>query len=77
MTNRLQKFVEMGAYGEGPGRTAYVLDSSSLPHAADGMKWQKVVSFSAADEVFSDPGLKAVFKAAIDKGCEIVVKAAG
>lgn len=25
-TTRLQKFVERGAYGEGPGRTAYVLD---------------------------------------------------
>ena len=71
---RLQKFVEKGAYGEGPGRTAYVLDSHSLPQAADGMNWQEVVSFSAADEVFSDPGLKAVAKAAIDKGGEIVAQ---
>ena len=74
--NRLMKFVEKGAYGEGSGRTAYVLDSSSLPQAADGMKWQEVVSFSAADEVFSDPGIKGVFKAAIDKGGEIAAKPA-
>ena len=70
--NRLQKFVEKGAYGEGPGRTAYALDPNLLPQSAEGMKWQEVVSFSAADEVFSDPGLKAVFKAAIDKGWAII-----
>ena len=55
---RLQKYVERGSYGEGPGRTAYTLDSSSLPSAADGMDWQKVDSFKAAAEILNDPGLK-------------------
>jgi hypothetical protein len=73
---RLQKFVERGAYGEGPGRTAYLLDLTSLPPAAEGMDWHKVDSFSAADEVFNDPGLEAVFKTAIEKGCAIVGKPA-
>jgi hypothetical protein len=70
---RLQKFVERGAYGEGSGRTAYVLDLSSLPPAADGMGWKKIEAFNAADEVFNDPGLKAVFKTAIEKGSALVM----
>jgi hypothetical protein len=74
---RLRKFVEKGAYGEGPGRTAYVMDPSSLPESAKDMKWQEVASFSAADEVFNDGGLKTVFKTAIDKGWAIVAKPAG
>jgi hypothetical protein len=71
---RLQKFVEKGSYGEGPGRTAYALDSSSLPSAADGMDWQKVDSFKAAAEILNDPGLKEVFKTVIEKGCAIVAE---
>jgi hypothetical protein len=59
--NRLQKFVESGAYGEGPGRHAYVLQSSALPVPSEGMEWHQVEKFSAADEVFENPGLKAVF----------------
>jgi hypothetical protein len=70
--NRLQKFVERGAYGEGAGRCAYVLQSSALPAPSDGMKWYQVEKFSAADEVFEDPGLKAVFKTAIEKGCALL-----
>ncbi len=72
--NRLQKFVENGAYGEGPGRHAYVMQSSALPTASEGMKWHQVEKFSAADEVFENPGLKEVFKMAIDKGCAVVAK---
>lgn len=72
--NRLQKFVERGAYGEGPGRHAYVLQSIALPVPSGGMEWHPVEKFSAADEVFENPGLKAVFKMAIDKGCAVVAK---
>jgi hypothetical protein len=60
--NRLQKFVERGAYGEGPGRHAYVLQSSELPVPSEGMEWRRVEKFSAADEVFENPGLKAAPK---------------
>jgi hypothetical protein len=69
---RLQKFVERGSYGEGPGRTAYALDLSSLPSASDGMDWQKVDSFKAGQEILNDPGLKEVFKTVIEKGCAVV-----
>jgi hypothetical protein len=72
----LQKFVERGAYREGPGRAVYVLESNSLPQAAEGMSWQKVASFSAAEELLNNSGLKAVFKVAIEKGCALVTQKA-
>jgi hypothetical protein len=65
---RLQKFVERGPYGEGAGRTAYVLDVRWLPPSTQGMDWIKIESFNAAHELWNDPNLKAVFKVAIDKG---------
>jgi hypothetical protein len=67
MTTRLQKFVETGAYGE-----AYVLDASALPQPEDGKEWQRIDSFSAAEEVLNDPGLKSVFKTALDNGFAVV-----
>jgi hypothetical protein len=72
MTTRLQKFIEKGAYGEGAVRAAYVLDVKALPRPDKGKEWQKIDSFSAAEEVLNDPGLKSVFKTAIDKGCAVV-----
>jgi hypothetical protein len=72
MTTRLQKFIERGSYGEGPGRAAYVLDVSALPRPAKGKEWQRIDSFSAAEEVLNDPALKSVFKMAIDKGCAVI-----
>jgi hypothetical protein len=36
------------------------------------MEWRKIDSFSAAEEVLNDTGLRSVFKTAIDKGCAIV-----
>jgi hypothetical protein len=72
MTTRLQKFIERGAHEEGPGRVAYVLDVSALPRPAKGKEWQRIDSFSAAEEVLNDPNLKSVFKTAIDQGCAIV-----
>ena len=71
---RLQKFVERAAHCEEPGRDAYVLQSSDLPLASKGMEWCAIEEFSAADEVLKNPGLKAVLKMALDKGCAIVVK---
>jgi hypothetical protein len=51
---------------------AYVLDVSALRRPSKGMEWRKIDSFSAAEEVLNDPGLRPVFKTAIDKGCAIV-----
>jgi hypothetical protein len=72
MTTRLRKFIERGLYGEDPAHAAYVLDISALPRPAKGKKWQRIDSFSAAEEVLNDPTLKSVFKTAIDKGCAVV-----
>jgi hypothetical protein len=72
MTTRLQKFIEIGVQGEAAGRTAYVLGVSALPRPLKGKEWQRMDSFSAAEEVLNDPGLKSVFKTAIDQGCAIV-----
>jgi hypothetical protein len=73
MTTRLQKFVETGAYGEDLGRAAYVVDASALPPPEDGKEWQRIDSFSAAEEVLNDPGLKSVFKTALDHGFAVVL----
>lgn len=70
--NRLQKFVEQGTYGEKPGRTAYVIDADNLPAATAGHTWKPVRSFSAADEVMAEPGLKEVFLAAVRNGVAVV-----
>jgi hypothetical protein len=61
-----------GTHEEGPERVAYVLDVSALRRPSKGMEWRKIDSFSAAEEVLNDPGLRPVFKTAIDKGCAIV-----
>lgn len=68
----LQKFVEIGGAGNGSDRHAYVLRLSSLPTADEGKEWYPVENFNATDELLENPGLKAAFKMAIDKGCAIV-----
>jgi hypothetical protein len=71
---RLQKFIEQGAYGEKSGRVAYAFNLNSLPQPNDGMEWQTAPSFNVADELLKEPGLKDVFKAAIEKGYALVVR---
>jgi hypothetical protein len=68
---QLQKFVEIGGAGNGSDRLAYVLRPSSLPRT-EGKEWYPVENFNAADELLENPGLKAAFKMAIEKGCAIV-----
>ena len=70
--NRLQKFVEQGPYGEKPGRTAYAFGPDNLPEPGTGLEWKLVSSFSVADELIANAGLKDVFKAAIKDGCAVV-----
>lgn len=72
--NRLQKFVEQGAHGENPGRTAYAFGPTNLPEPSKGLEWRPVVPFSAAEEVMRDAGLKDLFRAAIATGCAFVNK---
>jgi hypothetical protein len=42
------------------------------PPPAAGMEWRLDAAFNAAEEVFRDPCLKDVFKAAIANGCSII-----
>jgi hypothetical protein len=72
MTTRLQKFIERSSHSDDLGRTAYVLDASALPRPSKGMEWQKIDSFSAAEEVLNDPGLKSVFNTAMNHGFAVV-----
>jgi hypothetical protein len=70
--NRLQKFVEQGPCGEKPGRTAYAFGPNNLPEPSTGLGWKLATSFSAADELMENAGLKEVFKAALANGCSVV-----
>lgn len=71
---RLQKLVERGAFGEGAGRAAYVLNPDKLPEPNSGFEWHIVGDFLPGDAIFADPGLKPVFEAALKRGCVIVAK---
>jgi hypothetical protein len=77
MATRLQKFIETSADDQSPGHAAYVLDVSALPQPASGKEWQRIDSFSAAEEVLNDHGLKSILKRAIEKGCAVVNEARG
>jgi hypothetical protein len=70
--NRLQKFVEQGADGGEPGRTAYAFSQDKLPSSGENLEWKSVPSFNAADEVMLDPGLKDLFMKAIEEGFAIL-----
>jgi hypothetical protein len=70
--NRLQKFVEQGADGGEPGRTAYAFSQDNLPPPAENLEWTAAPSFQAAEEVMRDPSLKDLFMKAIEEGCAIV-----
>jgi hypothetical protein len=72
---RLCKFVEVMPYGRQTNRVAYAMEPSFLPTPTPGSEWRKAEKFQAGDEILNDPGLKEVFKAALDKGCAIVTKA--
>jgi hypothetical protein len=49
-----------------------VIDESDLPTPLEGMEWRPVDSFDANDELSKHPGLKEVFKVAIDEGCAVI-----
>jgi hypothetical protein len=43
---------------EGPFRVAFALHVSALPPPAKGKEWQRIDSFSSAEDVMIDPGFK-------------------
>lgn len=74
-TQGLQKFVERGGFGEGPGRAAYVIDPTKLPEPSNGFEWRAVRGFMPGAAILADPGLKPVFEAALKRGCAVVAQA--
>lgn len=70
--NRLQKFIEQGAYGEKPGRTAYALARATCRSPAKARSGERVDALQCCRRVMRDAGLKDVFKTAIASGCAVV-----
>jgi len=68
----LKRYFEWLSRGKRTGRVAYVLKEWDLPKPGPGAEWALDSKFDAAQELLRDPGLKVVFKAAIDKGAEVV-----
>ena len=63
-------------YGRKSDRVAYVISVASLPDSLGDAEWTEDPTFKPADAVLADPGLKAVYKTAIEKGCAIVTSPA-
>ncbi|MDH2341528.1 hypothetical protein [Bradyrhizobium sp. SSUT77] len=72
--NRLQKFVERGGVGEGPGRAVYVIDLAKLPEPSRGFEWHVVGDFIPGEAILADPELKQVFEVALKRGCAVVAQ---
>jgi alpha-D-ribose 1-methylphosphonate 5-triphosphate diphosphatase PhnM len=73
--NRLQKYIERTAAGR-ELRTAYAMTRTALPEPRPGSQWREEAAFSAADEVLASPGLKTVFKTAIERGFAVMPETA-
>lgn len=69
---KLDRYIEWLSGGRRTGRVAYALRARNLPKSVTGAQWQLDAKFDAAEELLRDPTLKAVIKAAIDKGVEVV-----
>lgn len=63
-----------GPFGEGPGRTAYVMDKSKLPEPAGTFQWRAESDFRAGDAIYADPGLKSIFEQALRQGRAVVAR---
>ena len=69
---RLKKYIEWMSRARRTDRIAYVMKEWDLPTPVPGAEWRIDLKFSAADEILRDPELKTVFKAALEKGIEVV-----
>lgn len=63
-------------YGIRSNRVAYVISVAALPEPLADAEWTEDPTFQPADAVLADPGLKAVYKTAIEKGCAILTSPA-
>ena len=71
---RLKKYIEWMSRGRRTNRIAYVMKEWDLPMPLPGAEWQIDQNFSVADELLKHPDLKIVFKAALEKGVEIITR---
>lgn len=71
---RLRKYFEALDYGKRTGHVAYVLDVTTMPNPSPGAEWVEDKSFNAANAVLARPALKAMFQAALQKGCAIDIE---
>jgi hypothetical protein len=71
---RLKRYIEWMSRGRRTNRIAYVMKEWDLPAPLPGAEWQIDEKFSAADELLHDPELKVVFKAALEKGVEVITR---
>ena len=58
--------------GRRTDRIAYVMKEWDLPVPLPSDEWQLDASFNAGDEILRDPELATVYKAALEKGAELV-----
>jgi hypothetical protein len=70
--DRLKKYIEWMSRGRRTSRIAYVMKEWDLPTPVPGAEWRIDQKFSVTDELLRDPGLETVFKAALEKGVEII-----
>jgi DNA-directed RNA polymerase alpha subunit len=68
----LRRYFEWLSRGRRTGRAAYVLNDRDLPEPLPGAEWQLDQQFNAAEELLSNPNLKAAIAAALKNGVEIV-----
>jgi hypothetical protein len=69
--NRLQKYIERTDTAW-ELRTTYAMTTTALPNPRPRSQWREETTFSAADEVLANPGLKTAFKTAIERGFAVV-----
>jgi hypothetical protein len=71
---RLKKYIERMSRGRRTNRIAYVMKEWDLPTPVPGAEWRIDEKFNVADELLRDPELKTVFKAALEKGVEVITR---
>jgi len=70
----LTRYIEWMSRGRRTNREAYVLEEWDLPKPVPDAEWQLDKTFNLADELLRDPEIKTVFKAALEKGAEIICR---
>jgi hypothetical protein len=73
----LKRYVEWMTRGRRTERVVYAINEWNVPKPLPGAEWQLDTKFNAAEELLSDPELKTVLKAALERGSEMVTQKQG